>query len=276
MAFPARRECRLLVYMESEMFDAGRNIISGVLGPKGDPACRFALFNRHGGLSQAPFASLNCSHCVGDDPMMVVANRSRIKSALNLDCLVSAGQVHGNQVLVLEESPGADQEFDGYDAIVTPLPGVGIMVQHADCQAVLLCDPVRMVVAAVHSGWRGSVANIVGATIRLMHDRYTSKPTDILAVISPSLGPCCSEFINYRLEFPEEFLDFRASDTHFDFWRITRQQLVKAGLHPSSVNCAEICTSCNSAYFSYRRSRREGHEATGRNCSVVVLADKAA
>ena len=258
------------------MTDAGENTLSGVLGANGNPACRYALFNRHGGLSQAPFASRNCSYHVGDDPATVAANRAMIKSALHCDRLVSVGQVHGDRVLVLEDAPGADLEIDGYDAIVTSLPEIGIMVQHADCQAVLLCDPVRLAVAAVHSGWRGSVADIVGKTIRVMHDRYASKPADILAVISPSLGPCCSEFINYRLELPEEFLEFRTSDNHFDFWRITRQQLLRAGLQPSSVNCVEICTSCDSGYFSYRRSRREGLEATGRNCSVIVLADTVA
>lgn len=255
------------------MFGAGSNILSGVLGQQTIPACRYAMFNRHSGLSKPPFASLNCSYSVGDDPATVSANRSRIKHTLRIDHLVSVGQVHGDQVLILEEPPGADIEIDGFDAIVTALPEVGIMVQHADCQAVLLCDPVRKVIAAVHSGWRGSVVDIVGRTVRLMSDRFASKPDDIQAMISPSLGPCCSEFINYRSELPIEFQTFRTSENHFDFWQITRQQLIMAGLHPSSVGCVEICTSCDSEYFSYRRSRREGHDVTGRNCSVIVLTE---
>jgi len=167
--------------------------------------------------------------------------------------------------------PAADLEVDGVDALVTDLPEVGIMVQHADCQAVLLFDPLRRVIGAVHSGWRGSVQNILGKTVGLIVSRYHSRAEDLLAVISPSLGPCCSEFVNHRHELPPHFQRYRAGENHFDFWRISQEQLIAAGLRPASISVAGVCTSCSRDYFSYRRACREGDGVTGRNCSVVVL-----
>lgn len=248
-----------------------KGILFGSLGPEDNPTCRFAMFNRNGGISKPPFSFLNCSFAVGDDREAVIANRATIKDTMKLDRLVSVGQVHGYGIYCLEEFPADDLEIDGYDAIVSPLPEVGLMMQHADCQAVLLCDPDRRIIAAVHSGWRGSVGDILGKTVRLMSDRYAARPKDMLAVISPSLGPCCSEFINHRLELPEQFLRFRTVENHFNFWQISREQLTTAGLLSPSISVAGVCTSCSPDYFSYRRARRTGDGVTGRNGSVIVL-----
>lgn len=229
------------------------------------------MFDRHGGVGVAPFSSLNGSYGVGDESTAVAANRARIKDALDLQRLVSARQVHGDGIHCLDSRPAADLEVDGVDALVTDLPEVGIMVQHADCQAVLLFDPLKRVIGAVHSGWRGSVQNILGKTVELIVSRYRSRADDLLAVISPSLGPCCSEFVNHRLELPLHFRSYRAGENHFDFWRISQEQLIAAGLKPASISVAGVCTSCSRDYFSYRRACREGDGVTGRNCSVVVL-----
>ena len=233
--------------------------------------CRYAMFDRYGGVSGEPFSTLNGSYGVGDDSAAVAANRARIKEAMNLRYLVSARQVHGDAIHCRDSHPPADLEVDCGDALVTDLPGVGIMVQHADCQAVLLFDPHRRVIGAVHSGWRGSVLDILGKTVRLIVSRYRSRAQDLLAVISPSLGPCCSEFVNHRRELPAHFQSFRTGDNHFDFWRISQEQLITAGLRPASIAIAGVCTSCSRDYFSYRRACRESNGVTGRNCSVVVL-----
>ena len=234
-------------------------------------SCRYALFDRHGGTSTGPFASLNSSYHVGDAESAVAENRKIIKGVLDLDILVSARQVHGDRIFCLEKKPMSDYEVDGYDALLTDLQDVGIMIQHADCQAVLLFDPIRRVIGAVHCGWRGSVLNILGRTVQTMSDVYRSKPEDILAVIGPSLGPCCSEFINHEQELPSAFRPYIVREHHFDFWQISRDQLTASGIDPSSVAISEVCTSCSPDYFSYRRSRRSGDDHTGRNCSVAAL-----
>jgi copper oxidase (laccase) domain-containing protein len=104
-----------------------------------------------------------------------------------------------------------------------------------------------------------------------MTEQYGSNPADLLAAISPSLGPCCAEFINYKKELPEVFYTFMLSGDHFDFWQISRYQLCCAGLVESHIRTVGICTCCSPDYFSYRRASRTDGGVTGRNCSVIML-----
>ncbi len=223
-------------------------------------------FNRHGGVSPPPFASLNVSFGVADMDDNVRANRGRIKKTCQADILVSGQQVHGTEVLVIGERPARDKEFAGYDAFITNVPGVGLMVQQADCQAVLLYDPCRNVVANIHCGWRGSVANIIGTTIITMEKSFSTKATDLLAAISPSLGPCCAEFIHFREELPTYFHTYQVKPHFFDFRAISKDQLCQAGLKPNNIWTSSICTVCNPDWFSYRRKRE-----TGRFCSIIGI-----
>ena len=232
-------------------------------------------FDRHQGTSASPFSSLNCSFGVGDQAEKVQANRQLLKHSLGISRLVSASQVHGDQILRIQETPERDQEMDGTDALMTDRRDVGLMIQHADCQAILLHDPVQSAIAAVHCGWRGSVLRIIEKTVRMMNACYHSRPEDILASISPSLGPCCAEFINHRQELPASFLAFQQRRNHFDFWQISQAQLMEAGLQRQKIRTAMICTCCNPDYFSYRRANRKGDGITGRNCTIIALRDNA-
>ena len=230
------------------------------------------FFNRHGGTSIYPYDTNNVSFGVGDTNSNVMSNREVVKKSLGIQHLLSAHQVHGEKVYSTNGiSIEQDVEIDGYDALVTNQRGVGLMVQQADCQAVLFHDPAKEVIAAAHCGWRGSVVEILQKTVAVMVEDFGCTPVDIIAAVSPSLGPCCAEFINYKDELPEEFHEFQVQEKYFDFWRISRMQLMDAGLRDEAVHTMNICTSCSSDYFSYRRSRREGMENTGRNCSLIAL-----
>jgi YfiH family protein len=220
------------------------------------------IFNRHGGVSPAPWDSQNISFDVGDARPNVVANRDNVKKTLDCTHLVSARQVHGSMVYIVEEKPGADLLVAGYDALVTNIPGPGLMIQQADCQAVMLFDPVNIAVGIAHAGWRGSVAGILPKTVSAMVKTFATDPADLLAAISPSLGPCCAEFINYRSELPDSMHGYRVRSNHFDFWAISREQLCRAGLQQKNIHTAGICTCCNPDYFSYRRDRDTGRSAT--------------
>jgi len=224
------------------------------------------VFARHGGVSLPPCDSLNVGFGGGDDPDRVRENRRRIKAALGLPVLVAARQVHGDRVGVVETAPDVDTELAECDALVSDRPGVGLLIQQADCQAILLHDPARQAVANIHSGWRGSVQNIIAKTVALMVARYGCRPENLRAAISPSLGPCCAEFVNYRRELPASFQAHRQGVHHFDFWAISRAQLREAGVRPEHIETAAICTRCQSDYFSYRR---EG--ITGRHASVIAV-----
>ncbi len=230
-----------------------------------------ATFDRHHGDSLAPFNSLNVSFSLGDKKEYVASNRRKIKQALGISSLVSARQVHGDLLLTVKEVPANDVEQDGFDALITDQRDVGLMIQHADCQAILLHDPVQSAIAAIHCGWRGSVIGIIEKTVQAMSACYRSRPEDITAAISPSLGPCCAEFINHRLELPESFLSFRERDNFFDFWQISRWQLIAAGLLTENIQTTGICTSCSPDFFSYRRAVRRGQGTTGRNCTIIAL-----
>jgi len=233
--------------------------------------CSYGMFNRHGGVSDEPFASLNVGLQVGDRPVAVAANRLLVKDALKVSALLTARQVHGQGVYCLQEQVQGDFEVDGFDALVTDLDDVGLVIQQADCQAVLLFDPIREVIAAVHCGWRGSVLGIVPRVVAVMADNYGTVSADLQAVISPSLGPCCAEFVNFKSELPEEFQQFMVRDNYFDFWRITQAQLLAAGIGEARIRIAGQCTCCSAAYFSYRRASRESGGLTGRHCSVITL-----
>jgi YfiH family protein len=167
------------------------------------------------------------------------------------------GQVHGDEALLLEPGevygPKSPEEMrEGYDAIIGTR-GQTLMVRLADCQGIILADPERGLVAAVHSGWRGSALNIAGKAVARLAGMGSS-PNRILAGIGPSLGPCCAEMVNYRKELPPGLWAFKADKPdHFDFWAMTRHQLERAGVPSENIETAGICTKCHPDFYSYRR-----------------------
>lgn len=224
------------------------------------------VFTRYGGVSKGPWSSCNVSFSVGDENQNVRQNRERIKKGLRLPVLVSARQVHGDGIHIIRKRPAEDIEVEGCDSLITNVTGIALMVQQADCQAVLLADHRRCVVGIAHVGWRGSVVNIIEKTIRAMHTAYGTVTADIKAAISPSLGPCCAEFVNYQTELPKAFHSYQVIANHFDFWAISRDQLQQAGVGQKSIAVAGVCTVCNTDFFSYRRDK-----VTGRFASVIGL-----
>jgi YfiH family protein len=135
-------------------------------------------------------------------------------------------------------------------------------VQVADCQAILLYDPIRRVVGNVHSGWRGSIRNIVDRTVKKMIAEFSCVPREMVAAVGPSLGPCCAEFIHFRDEIPEPFWKYKDESDHFDFWAITRDQLSAAGLSEKNIHISQMCTKCRGdLFYSYRCEHHTGRFA---------------
>lgn len=232
----------------------------------GLPGLRHGIFTRKGGVSRAPFESLNIGLGVGDTPEQVKQNRRLVSRCLSATDLIFSRQVHGASVLKIDggHAPGAPLVGD---AMVTDSPGKFLAVQVADCQPVLLFDPVRRVVAAVHSGWRGSVQNVIGCTISAMGGAFGCRPEEILAGIGPSLGPCCGEFVHYRKELPERFWKYKDDADRFDFWAISREQLTAGGVLEKNIHTGRLCTKCRTdLFFSYR-----GESITGRFTAVIGI-----
>ena len=140
-------------------------------------SCLFhGTFNRHDGVSPSPWDSRNISFGLGDSSENIYANREKIKAALDCKCLVSAKQVHGSRVHTVNERPMNDLEIHGFDGLITSVPGIGLMIQQADCQAVLLFDPEKKAVGIAHVGWRGTVADIIAETIFAMGQAFSTEP----------------------------------------------------------------------------------------------------
>lgn len=235
------------------------------------PFAVHGFFDRKGGVSPPPYDSLDVG-TAGEDRLHVAENRRRILSAMGTGfSLVSLQQVHGDQVLLVTKEMGRKdgdiaEPVPKADAMITEVPGKLLMIQTADCQAVLLLDPVKKAVAAIHAGWRGSVSRILEKTVFAMQDHFGSCPEDLRAGIGPSLGPCCAEFVNWKTELPDAFADHRIGENHFDFWAISRAQLVLAGLLPENITALGACTRCGDRWFSYRRE-----QTTGRLAAVIGL-----
>jgi hypothetical protein len=248
------------------------------------------FFTRHQGLTYACFSNLSACPGVfhafftrlGHRSQTVSAetdfstedstrqNRTRAARCTGAADLVFLSQVHGTTVSVIS-SPADFHEAVATppeaDAIISGLAGAGLTVRTADCQAVLLHDPVRRAAAAIHSGWRGSIADIIGQCIQTMKQRFGTDPADLVAGIGPSLGPCCAEFVHYETEIPEKFWKYKDDQHRFDFWQISTDQLRAAGVRESQIELSHICTQCNPRlFFSFR-----GEKATRRMAAVIGL-----
>jgi purine-nucleoside/S-methyl-5'-thioadenosine phosphorylase / adenosine deaminase len=254
------------------------------------------VFTRKNGKSKGPFQSLNVSFGVGDNDQTVLENRKIISRCFNDNDLIFLDQIHGTRIIAYSKENGfyrvldandcfkdeysetlsaqidiygieSERRFEA-DAIVTDIPGKLLVIQVADCQSVLIYDPVQKVAANVHSGWRGSINNIIGCTLKVMENSFGCRSRDIVAGIGPSLGPCCAEFVNYKNEIPEAFWKYKNDTHHFDFWSISRDQLCEAGVLLENVDLSRMCTKCDlERFFSYR-----GEGTTGRFAALIGLS----
>ena len=197
--------------------------------------------------------------------------------------IVQMHQVHDVKVAVVDRGDITRDELDGYDAMITDLPGVAIGVRTADCIPVLLYDPVKKIAAAIHSGWRGTVSKIIGKTVSKMQSIYASQPTDILAFIGPGICVDCFQVgEDVALKFKEAGFDinslwsFRGPKTgngmegghHIDLKEACRQTLVEYGLKNENIQITGLCTyDDNDLLYS---ARKEGVEC-GRNITYIKI-----
>ena len=227
-----------------------------------------AYSTRHGGVSTAPFHSLNLGLNTGDEAKAVLSNQSRFLGQLGirLDQLARAEQVHGSAVATVE-APGA---YRGVDALVTARPGIALAIAAADCAVVLLVDPTARVAGAAHAGWRGAAANIVRATVRAMQ-AIGAVPANIHAFV----GPCISA-ANFEVG-PEVAAQFAPEHVrepvpgqrpHVDLRAVLDDQLVEVGVPEKAIETCPFCTfDRTDDFFSYRK---EGGR-TGRMMGVIML-----
>jgi polyphenol oxidase len=176
--------------------------------------------------------------------------------------VVSVNQVHGTDALLVDRPIEAGTTFDGgWDAVITNQPGVLVTVRTADCVPILLHDPIHRVVAAVHSGWRGSVAGIVSKTLQRMQHEFGSDANAVQMAIGPSAGSCCYE-VDAAVLRPLQSYPFwqsvvretAAGRALFNLRDFVYRQARAAGVSERNMWTVDLCTICQPALFhSYRR-----------------------
>ncbi|MCL4370605.1 MAG: peptidoglycan editing factor PgeF [Chloroflexi bacterium] len=235
---------------------------------------------RGGGVSDPPYDSLNTSFAVQDDPERVRTNRRLMAGAVGWDLsrVVSAGQVHGRQAVAVGRGNLGGPDLPGTDALVTNEPGVLLLLKFADCVPIILWDPVRRVVGLAHAGWRGTVLGTPAAALELMSREYGSCPSDVLAGIGPSIGPCCYEVgPEVATAAEREFVGANVlrrdacGRVRFDLWGANAETLTRAGVRAENVATAGICTRCHHDLFF---SHRAAGGLTGRFGVVAGIRDE--
>ena len=196
------------------------------------------------------------------------------ESLFGFSGIARLNQVHGNGVFVLRNRAvvRAAKVSDG-DAIITSLRGIGIGISTADCVSVLLSDHEGTVAGAVHAGWRGTVLRILDSVLQKIDEEYGLKPSDLNAVIGPSVGICCYEvgedvasLFRGGLDYSNKYLlETDGCKYMLDLPGINRGALEKAGV--ANIEVLGVCTKCNPNFFSYRR---EG-KGVGSQLSVIGL-----
>jgi YfiH family protein len=224
---------------------------------------------RHGGVSSEPFNTLNLGGATSDIPENVAENNRRFFESLDIKFaqVAKSHQIHGCEILVVRE-PG---RFEGYDALITNIPGVQLSVTIADCTPILIFDPVHKAVAAIHAGWRGTVQQIVLKTVKLLQETYGSDPADCLAFVGTCIDACSFEVGDEVAEnFHSEFKRWDAQKSKFfvDLKAANRAQLIEAGLQPDHIEVSPYSTVLhNEDYFSYRKE----NGLTGRLLATIGL-----
>jgi YfiH family protein len=241
-----------------------------------------AFSTRGGGVSPFPESSLNLAGFDQDSAENIGENRRRFISALGGRwTLAACWQVHGSDVLVVRSAEDPRSEREHCDALATNLKGVLVGVKTADCVPVVLGDPRAGACAAVHAGWRGTLAEIVKHALARMREEFGTDPGDVRASVGPAALGCCYEV---GAEVVESFREkFAGSDSLFaptrdghalvDLHEANRRQLVESGVAVERIHLLPLCTMCRpDLFFSYRQDRKL-YGRTGRLLSVIGMRD---
>ena len=239
---------------------------------------------RLGGVSDMPANALSLAGFHDDAEENILENRRRfLKLFPGQWTLAGCWQVHGAEVrtvLSVEDAKPAENtlgETVYCDVIVSAVKGVLAGVKTADCVPILIGDPVTGAVAAVHAGWRGTLATAVIAGVERLAKDYDARPQDLRVAIGASAGPCCYEVGSEVIEaFTSKFADgeklftpTRPGHARVDLLKANREQLISTGVKAKRIHTAPICTMCRTdLFFSYRKEKSI-HGKVGRLMAVI-------
>ena len=222
---------------------------------------------RHATDPSAPFDGFNVTHYSGDNPKHVAACRRELCQRLKIDGqhLIIPKQIHGTKITEVTANNLQDR-FEGIDALVTILPNTCIGISTADCVPILLYDSRTQAIAAIHAGWRGTVARIASQTLLCMRALFRTRPCDVRAIIGPSIGVEAFEVGDEVYEafaqasFPLDIIAVkdarftRPDRWHIDLWQANAWDLVQTGISEDNVTISGLCTHTHfDRFFSARR-----------------------
>ena len=241
---------------------------------------RHGFSTRKGGVSPAPWDSLNLGISRGDDTENVGGNYRRFCAAVGVrpESTVLSQQTHSENIrLVAEEDAGKGlfipRDYTDIDALITDRPGLSLVVFSADCGTILLYDPVHHAIGAVHAGWRGAAMGLAAKTALKMHDTFGTEPKDILCAIGPAIGPCCFEtdedvpaaMRNALGHEADPFMTRQDKKWHIDLKGINAHWLRRLGVE--HIDICSHCTACRQdLYWSHRKM------GSARGAQIALLA----
>ena len=211
-----------------------------------------------------------------ENPQKILQNRATIQAKFPNMKFIVAHQTHSDNIAIIKtvETKGwksQESVIEDCDALISDKKGVMLTILTADCVPVLLFDPKRHIIGAVHAGWRGTEQEIVFKTVQKMQQEFGSNPTDIIAGVAPSIGRCCYEVgEDVAKHFFKHSEAFSKKEDKFmlDLPYLNRIQLLKAGLLEENIEMSKICTACEvDNYFSYRKEQG----CSGRFMSMIGL-----
>lgn len=192
-----------------------------------------------------------------------------------MDRVVTVNQVHGENIVTVDDLNVREVRAVHADAMITDVPGTALGVETADCVPVLLFDPMKPAVAAVHAGWRSTVKKIVQKTVHRMHEAFGSEPAQLIAAIGPAIGPECYEVdeavmgpVREAFSFWSEVSTPRGNDRwSLDLVKANKLELMQIGLAEQNLHVLGLCTSCRrDLFYSFRAEGK-----TGRMLSVIMI-----
>jgi polyphenol oxidase len=234
-----------------------------------EPAIRHFVTDRE---EQNGVSGFTLSYSSHPDRSFIERNRAELATAVGItpDKLFLPSQVHGTRIQIVTSNTSR-ASLQETDALVTAEKEVCVAVMSADCVPILLFDKRNNVIAAVHSGWRGTVARILFKTLQMLRDEFGSKAADITAGIGPSI---CKDVYEVGEEviravhenFPEShalLTDVRNGKAKLDLWEANKMQLLEFGVKPDRVEIANLCTVKDNAHFFSARKGDSGRFAAG-------------
>ena len=241
---------------------------------------RHGFSTRRGGVSPAPWDTLNLGPGRGDAPENVEENYRRFFAALDMDSAypVLSRQVHRDDVRLCTAADAGkglirDRDYDA-DALITAEKGLPLVVFSADCGTILLYDPVQEAIGAVHAGWRGVASGLAAKTVRRMQETFGTEPGDLLAATGPSIGACCFETDDDVPEAmrramgaaAEPYMVRRGEKWHIDLKGINALWLRQAG-----VQRIDVCPDCTGCHPERWWSHRKMGDRRGAQAALIAL-----